>query len=62
MTKNIKIDPEKCIGCGSCVAFAPGTFEMGDDMLAKVLDNISDDNEDVKSAIESCPTEAITLE
>lgn len=60
-SKNIRIDPDKCIGCGSCAAIAPGAFEMNDDFKAKVLDVVTDNEETVKMGAESCPTQAITL-
>jgi len=62
MFMDIKIDLEKCIGCGSCVAIAPGTFKMNDDFKAEVLDEITDSEETSKMGVESCPTQAITVE
>ena len=54
----VKIDKEKCIGCGLCASVCSEVFEMGDDMKAKVK---SQKNPlCVKEAVESCPTEAIT--
>lgn len=58
----IKIDPEKCIGCASCTAVAPNTFEMNDEFKAIVKDEKGDDEETVKMAVQSCPTEAIIIE
>ena len=59
MTK-IEVDKDKCIGCGACTAIAPDTFEFDDDGLAKAVAN--EINDDVKTAAEGCPTEAITVE
>jgi len=59
---NIKIDPEKCIGCGSCAALAQKTFKLNDDYKAEVIDGDWDDEETIKMAVESCPTEAIIIE
>lgn len=56
----IEVDKEKCIGCGACTAIAPDVFEFDDDGLAKATGN--DITEDVKTAAEGCPTEAITVE
>lgn len=56
----VEVDKEKCIGCGACTAVAPDTFEFDDDGLAKATKN--EINDDVKTAAEGCPTEAITVE
>ena len=56
----VEVDKEKCIGCGACTAVAPDTFEFDDDGLAKATNN--EINDDVKTAAEGCPTEAITVE
>jgi ferredoxin len=55
----IKIEPEKCIGCGTCVALADKTFVMEGDK-AIVKKEVGDDEETIKMAIDSCPTQAIT--
>jgi len=33
-----KINKEKCIGCGVCVASCDGATELGEDGKAKILD------------------------
>lgn len=63
--KKITVDKEKCIGCGACVGLVDDVFEFGDDDLAQVKENIDFDNisedlkDEIKDAIEGCPTEAI---
>ena len=54
----VKIDKEKCIGCGACASICSEIFEIGDDGKAKVKaqKNISC----VKEAIGSCPVDAIS--
>ena len=32
----VMVDPERCMGSGTCMAVAPALFEMGDDGLAHV--------------------------
>jgi ferredoxin len=61
--KEIKIDRGLCIGAGTCVVFAPNTFEL-DNELKAVLKKIDkkDSDEDIISAAKSCPTLAIILE
>ena len=56
----VKVNKDKCIGCGACAATCPEVFELGDDGLAEVIkDEI---NDDVKTAAEGCPVEAIEIE
>ena len=62
MLMNIKIDLDQCIGCGTCPAIAPGAFKMNDDFKAEVLSEVTDSEETVKSAVEGCPTQAISIE
>lgn len=62
MAYKIKIDKEKCIGCGTCSALAGNTFDIGDDMKAKVLKEDGDDDDTILQAAQSCPTLAIILE
>jgi len=57
----IKIDEEKCIGCGSCVAVCPDYFEMTDDNKAR-LKNKAADAECVQEAIDICPVQVIKIE
>ena len=63
--KKVTVDKEKCIGCGACVGLVDEVFEFGDDDLAQVKENIDFDNisedlkDEIKDAIEGCPTEAI---
>ena len=61
---NLKVNKEKCIGCGQCVSICDEVFEFDDDNLAKVnTDTIPEDKEDdAKTALESCPTGAIEEE
>lgn len=56
----VEVNKDLCIGCGSCVAIAPDTFEFGDDGLAEAKNE--EITEDVKDAAESCPTDAIEVE
>lgn len=63
MAKKIIIDPELCIGCGSCEAIAPDYFQLDDDGKAKAIKEYSDDEKDIiKEAINTCPAGAISIE
>ena len=57
-----KIDREKCIGCGTCPALAPKTFQLDDEGKAIVINSAGDDADTIKMAVDSCPTQAISLE
>ena len=61
----VKVNENKCIGCGNCVALTESNvFDFNDDGLAHcILTEIPSDLEDVtREAIEECPTEAICEE
>ena len=51
----VKIDKEKCIGCGSCEAICPAGFEVVGDK-AKVKDVNAPC---IKEAVTACPQGAI---
>lgn len=60
----LKIDKDKCLGCGMCVGINSDIFDFDDDGLAKVNnDNINDENIlDAENALNSCPVGAIVNE
>lgn len=61
----VKVNEDKCIGCGNCVALSEGEiFDFNDSGLAKcIIDEIPKDLEETaKDAISQCPTGAITEE
>lgn len=64
--EKVKVNQDACIGCGACNAIASDVFTFNDDGFAEVdennniLDKMSEDlKEDVISALEGCPTNAI---
>ncbi len=58
-----KIDKELCTGCELCVDTCPEVFEMQDDVAVVKTDPVPADQEDcVKEAADSCPSEAISYE
>lgn len=59
MAKVPVVDQDTCTGCGLCEQIAPGTFRLGDDGVAEVVDPQGDDKDTIEEAIESCPVEAI---
>jgi ferredoxin len=54
-----KVDPKKCIGCGTCTAICPKVFELGDDGKSHVIGK--DGNCNLKEVVESCPSGAISI-
>ncbi len=59
----ICVDRTKCTGLGICESLAPDNFEIDDAGGLLVLREHTDDRDidDVRAAIEGCPTEALTL-
>jgi ferredoxin len=55
----VRVDREVCCAHGLCVAIAPRFFEFDDDDVAVVKDDPSLD--DVREAIDACPTQAIVV-
>ncbi len=57
---SIKVNTEKCIGCGRCTEICPDTFNLTNEGHSEV---ISQDNlECAKKAADQCPVEAIDTE
>ncbi|WP_370178910.1 ferredoxin [Rhodococcus wratislaviensis] len=59
----ICVDRTKCTGLGICESLAPDIFEIDDAGALLLLREDADDGviDDVRAAIEGCPTEALTL-
>ncbi len=58
----VRVDEDKCIGCGVCVNSCPEVFELNDDNKAIVLEDADFDSCDLDEAIDNCPTDAIVEE
>ncbi len=54
----VKIDKEKCLGCGLCAAICNEVFEMDEENKASVKSQKS--LPCVKEAIKECPVDAIS--
>lgn len=63
MKKVVKVNKDKCLGCGMCVGINPDVFDFDDDGLAKANnDKINEENKElVNNAIDSCPVSAIEV-
>ena len=55
----VKVDKEKCIGCGTCASIAPKSFKLGDDGKVEPILPAGDDKTTLKEAVDSCPVDAI---
>lgn len=55
----VKVNEEKCIGCGMCSGMCPETFVMASSGKAEVIDPKV--TECAKNAAENCPVEAISV-
>ena len=67
--KKIKVDKDKCIGCGACTAIAGDVFSFNDEGYAETDENnniIDTMDEELKNdcidALEGCPVDAIYKE
>lgn len=60
----LKVEREKCIGCGACVALSNELFDFDEDGLAiaKKIELTEELEKIAIEAIENCPTEAIKKE
>lgn len=57
----IIVDRDLCIGAASCIAVAPGVFELDSENKAVIYDNRGADDETILLAAKSCPTQAILI-
>lgn len=56
----VKVDQNKCIGCGLCAGMCPDTFQMNLSGKSEVTN--AQENDCAIRALEACPVEAISLE
>lgn len=59
--RRVVVDRAKCIGANSCVAVAPGVFQLDEKNLAYVVDPDSTDEDTIMLAAQSCPVLAVLL-
>lgn len=59
--REIAVDRDRCMGSGNCTFYAPATFEIGDDLIAVVVDPDGDPPDKIRLAIDGCPTRALSL-
>ena len=59
--REIRVDRTLCMGSGQCSWYAPNTFDQDDETIAIVTDPEGDPEEAIKTAVVSCPTQAISI-
>ena len=59
----VKVDKNKCLGCGLCVSLCPAVFELKNGKSqAKEKTNLEKNKECIKEAADNCPVSAIKIE
>ena len=66
----IKLEREKCIGCGQCQAICAKYFELQDDGKSHIVGSVKQEVEELEvekiecaeSALEACPSQCIHIE
>lgn len=57
----VVVDRSKCIGAASCVAIAPGVFQLDEQKIAIIISQDGNDDDMKLLAAQSCPTMAILV-
>ena len=57
----ITVDRERCMGSGQCLVYAPNTFAHDEQAKAIVVDPAGDPIGVIRTAVEACPTSALSL-
>jgi ferredoxin len=59
--REIRVDRTLCMGSGQCCWYASNTFDQDDETIAIVTDPEGDPDEAIRTAVDSCPTGAISI-
>ncbi|MFA5392470.1 MAG: ferredoxin [Candidatus Paceibacterota bacterium] len=59
----VKVDKNKCLGCGMCISLCPEVFEL-QNTKSKVKEkaDLEKHKDCIKEAEENCPVQAIKME
>lgn len=57
----VAVDTARCVGHARCNFVAPQAFDLDDDGYAVVIATADASAEDLQSAADSCPEQAITV-
>jgi len=60
--KKVWVDEDACTGCGLCEDTCPEVFEVDDIASVQKDAKLADFEDEIKEAVEDCPTEAIHFE
>lgn len=55
----VTVDPELCVGSGTCMAVAPALFDIGEDGTARPLESLVERSAELDKAVSRCPSGAI---
>ncbi len=59
----VRIDPEACVGDGTCVEVCPGVFEMAGEIARVKMENVPEELQaSCREAADECVVEAIIIE
>jgi ferredoxin len=61
LSQTVRVNQLDCVGSASCVAIAPGVFELDDDRLSSVVDLFAAPWASIVEAAEICPVGAIEI-
>ena len=59
--REIRVDRTLCMGSAQCSWSAPNTFDQDDETIAIVIDQQGDPAEAIQTAVDSCPTRALSI-
>jgi ferredoxin len=62
VTREIRIDRDLCMGSGQCSIYAPAIFGQDDQLIGVVVDPDGDTDAALVSAMNGCPTMAISVD
>lgn len=57
----VVVDHARCIGAGTCVVAAPGSFRLGPSHRAEVIEPPGDEPAAIREAASGCPLGAIRV-
>lgn len=60
-SRRIRIDRDACIGAGLCVTIDDTVFDQDDDGIVILLQTSPADRQEVRDAVASCPTRALSF-
>lgn len=56
------VDQDLCISCGLCISTCPGVFQFNDDGKSECYNPEGATEDEIQTAIDGCPVQAISWE